>query len=314
MSREQWVAGFTVCAVISATLCGCFPVATTQADVTMDAVQQATQVLNTPSPAATTPPHTTTPTQPPTPSPTSTPSFTATPVPTQIPALTMFGPGEVHVPILLYHHFEKNDQNSRYTVEPEIFSEQLNWLSENGYKTIMLTDLVSAVREGKALPEKPFIITIDDGNLDVYTNAFPLLKQYNYTATVFLIVDAIGDDNMLTLDMIQEMRADGWDFGSHSITHANLVNGNADVGREVCQSKQLLESMLGTSVDFFAYPFGEAESRTMQKVYGCQYLAGMGLGTYNTINKYNLYYVPRREVQASYSMDKFRSLLTNTGE
>ena len=225
-----------------------------------------------------------------------------------------FGPGDLHIPILLYHHFSDDAKYSRYTVSPQTFAQQLQWLYDNGYHTVSIEDVITALKVGKELPENPIVITIDDGNADVYNTAFPLMKQYNFTATVYLIAYAIGSSNMLDINMIQELRAAGWDFGSHSFSHVDLTSANANSGYEICTSKKELSEKLGMEIRSFAYPYGLADEHSMGTVFKCGYLAGMGLGSYNKEANYNLFYLPRREVQRDFSMEKFQSLLTSPAQ
>lgn len=220
-----------------------------------------------------------------------------------------FGPGEIRIPILLYHHFSDDPDFGRYTVSPNSFAMQLQWLFDNGYHSVSLEDVVTAIKTGKELPEHPFVLTIDDGNADVYTTAFPLIKKYGFKTTVFLIANSIGAKNMLDTTMIQELLSHGWEFGSHSFTHSDLTAENVDDGYEICSSKVELSKKLGLDIRFFAYPYGKANEHAMVTVFKCGYLAGLGLGTSKAESKHNLFYLPRQEVRREYSLEQFQALL-----
>lgn len=263
------------------------------------------------------------PTSTPGPTPTSTPEPTATATSTTPPLVFLatatvpseainypvFGPGELLIPILLYHHISDDPIFDRYAVTPKVFAEQLQWLTDNGYQTISLRELVSAIKYGKKLPPKPFVITFDDGAADIYDNAFPLLQQHGFTATAFLIAKAIGEYNSLNAAMISDLHKAGWEFGSHGVNHTDLLQSPSSAQDEICQSKDVLKQQLGIEINFFAYPYGSADKHTMGIVEECKYLAGMGLGANFALNQWNLLYLPRHEVQADYSLEQFQALV-----
>lgn len=87
---------------------------------------------------------------------------------------------EIKLPILMYHGIRKdNSAQNKYVISPDEFESDLKYIKENGYETIVVADLLEYFDNGKALPEKPIMITFDDGCLNNYTYAFPLLKKYN---------------------------------------------------------------------------------------------------------------------------------------
>ena len=96
------------------------------------------------------------------------------------------------VPVLLYHHLTETGNDSTL-LTPELFEAQIAALSEAGYTAVCLDELEAYVRQGKALPEKPILITFDDGYLSNYTLAFPILQKYNMKATIFVIGSTFGD-------------------------------------------------------------------------------------------------------------------------
>ncbi len=110
---------------------------------------------------------------------------------------TMMQTGEQHVavPIIMYHSLLKNPSNSsRYTITPTQFEQDLKYLKENGYHTIVMEDLIRYVYEGVTLPSKPIILTFDDGHFNNYYYAYPLLKEYGMKAVVS-VVGAYSEDS-----------------------------------------------------------------------------------------------------------------------
>ncbi|HMN62965.1 MAG TPA: polysaccharide deacetylase family protein, partial [Anaerolinea sp.] len=277
-------------------------------------------LFSTPVPTATpTPPPTltSTPTQTPTatltPTPTETPTPTATPTPTLTPTpeLVQYGPGKVTIPVLLYHHVLVDPTSKgRYAVSRDAFIEQMNYLVANGYHAITVTDMEEAINYGKLLPSNPIVITFDDGNRDIYEQAFPILKAMNFPATMYLIGIAINADTNLTTQMIQEMAQAGWEMGSHSMTHTDLVKSD-NRAYEVCTSKQVIEEKTGLTVHSIAYPYGTVNESIMKLAQECGYSSAAGLGIWVTHTPYTLYYFSRREVQEDFTLDQFANLLVD---
>ena len=177
------------------------------------------------------------------------------------------------VPILCYHRF--GGGSSKMLVAPERFEQQLDWLAKNGWRVLRLSDLSEFLAGRQALPPKSVVITIDDGYESVYRHAFPLLKKYGFTATLFVYSDFIGARDGLSWAQLQEMASSGViDIQSHSKSHRNLIerrSGETDasyrgsIDNEVRQPRALLEKRLqGVRVRHFAYPFGDANELVLE--------------------------------------------------
>jgi peptidoglycan/xylan/chitin deacetylase (PgdA/CDA1 family) len=173
------------------------------------------------------------------------------------------------VPILCYHRFGQGA--SKMLVAPERFEEQLEWLARNHYRVIRLADLMGFLAGREALPERSVVITIDDGYETVYRHAYPALKKYGFSATLFVYTDFIGARDGLSWAELQEMAASGViDIQAHSKTHRNLVERRAgetdadyrkSIDAEARQPRAVLERRLaaaGVKVRHFAFPFGDA--------------------------------------------------------
>ena len=98
----------------------------------------------------------------------------------------------VSLPILMYHHIDENGDDS-VTISESLFEEHLEYLSENNYNAVSLEQLVSFVENGTPLPERPVLITFDDGYDSNYTIAFELLRKYDFCAAIFVIGSYVGD-------------------------------------------------------------------------------------------------------------------------
>lgn len=163
-----------------------------------------------------------------------------------------------YAPILMYHRIGLIRPQQSYYVSPEIFEKQMQWLKDHDYHVISIGDFQDAISCGWDLPENPTVITFDDGALDQYENAFPVLKKFGYTATFYVTTGFVGDGGHVTWDMLREMRDAGMTIGSHTVTHPNVVGlWKYGLGVELLGSKNELEKELGVPVLYFAYPGGD---------------------------------------------------------
>jgi peptidoglycan/xylan/chitin deacetylase (PgdA/CDA1 family) len=249
---------------------------------------------------------------------TATPTITPTlaPTATPTPSKVTIPAGSVTAPILLYHHVSTSTdtQDSRYNIPPEKFEEQMKWLYDNGYQTITVSDLVNLIYNGGEIPQRPVVITFDDGNIDNYNNAFPILKKYGFVATFYVVQTYINGEGMISTDQLKELIQAGWEIGSHSKTHAHLpAIGEDQLPDEIRMSKLNLEDKLGVTINSFAYPFGEINDNIIRLTSSFGYKSAVGLGNSFTHSMNTIFYLSRIEIQNDFSMEKFISLLPWNG-
>ena len=258
------------------------------------------------APATASPLPTSTATAAPSLTPTITQTFTPSPVPTA--TWVRQGPDFVSVPILMYHHVEENPIVSNYRVSAARFEEQLKLLHDWEYTTITTTMLVNAITQGADLPPRPVIITFDDGNLDNYTVAYPIMQKYGFTGVLYIPYYFIGGDGYMSVDQIKEMAAAGWEVGSHSLTHAELTTLSPDrLQDEIVESREKLQELLGVPILTFAYPFGEVGSAEVDYVKFAGYIAGMGATGFRwEQGSTNLFVLQRCEVKETDVTDDLR--------
>lgn len=160
------------------------------------------------------------------------------------------------VPVLNYHKVDTFYH--ALSIPPQEFEEQMAYLAENGYTTITPDQLMAYLNHDRSLPEKPVLITFDDGYLDNYTNAYPILKKYGFTATIFLVTSLVGqDERFMTWEQVRTMQKDGFVFGSHTVSHAVLTDMTGEqVMQELVNSRKELEQQLGGKARYIAYPTG----------------------------------------------------------
>jgi len=158
--------------------------------------------------------------------------------------------------VLNYHQIANNF--TPLSVPPYLFDEQMAYLKDNGYTSITPEELYAGINGELELPERPVLITFDDGYLDNYQNALPIIRKYSMRATVFVVpgfTDVIP--NYLTWDQIREMEKNGFTIQSHTLNHRALEElPDDEIRAELLNSKLLLEKNLGHPVEFLAYPTG----------------------------------------------------------
>lgn len=178
------------------------------------------------------------------------------------------------LPILTFHDI--CNRPSVISVPGEVFRKGIAKLYQSGFRTLRLTDVADFIRSRVPFPERFFVLTFDDGYAGVYQEAFPVLKRYGMSATVFLTVGdekisrkgkdrlpSLGGRLMLSWKEIREMQRSGFEFGAHSISHADLTRLTSEgrLKREICESKHIISETLGIPVKSFSYPYGRYNSQ-----------------------------------------------------
>jgi peptidoglycan/xylan/chitin deacetylase (PgdA/CDA1 family) len=145
------------------------------------------------------------------------------------------------------------------SVRPAIFAAQMDYLARRGYQTVTLAHLHQAMRGEADLPPHPIVLTFDDGYADFYEVAWPVLRQYNFHSTVFVITGKVGQRGYLSRDMLIELDRSGLvEIGAHTVTHADLtLVAPARLQWELVASRRALEGWLGHPVTSFCYPSGQ---------------------------------------------------------
>ena len=211
-----------------------------------------------------------------------------------IPASGASGPppeGAVQVPIIMYHGLLKETKRTgAYVVTPETFEKDLQYLKEKGYTTIVMQDLLDYVGKNQPLPEKPIMLTFDDGYYNNYLYAFPLLKQYGckmvlspigrYTDENSQVEDTHANYSHVTWKHIQEMMDSGLveiqnhSYDMHASDKAHRKGTKKTAGETLDQYRQALtedvtkmqarvKEMTGYTPTTFTYPFGAVSKEAL---------------------------------------------------
>jgi peptidoglycan/xylan/chitin deacetylase (PgdA/CDA1 family) len=188
----------------------------------------------------------------------------------------------MNIPILMYHRVCADDSAlSPWIVTASVFERQLEWLKARGYRSVN-TDAFSATSAEANHPfekTQSIALTFDDGYLDNYTIAFPLLRKHGFSATIFVVCDferrinfwdhatPMAGAPLLRIEHIREMIAGGISFGAHGESHRPMTSlDDATAVRELLRSKSALESVLDIEVRSFAYPYGAVDGRAKSLV------------------------------------------------
>ncbi len=208
--------------------------------------------------------------------------------------------------VFIYHHFG-DDRYPTTNVDIEKFSKQMSYLHENGYKVVALAELVAQLKSKKSIEPKTVAITIDDGYRTIYTNAWPILKKYNYPFTVFLYAEGIekGYRNYLTWEQVKEMHNAGVDFQDHSYSHHRLADwpkGMSEkeyrqwIHTDLARGVAVLKEKLGKNPAFFALPYGEYNRLVMEEARAIGYEAIFTQNPGSVSDQTDGYAIPREPI------------------
>ena len=223
-------------------------------------------------------------------------------------------------PILEYHMITDNPPKGSeiYNVPPEEFAAQLDYLKQNGYTTITLQEFMQAKHGKRTLPEKPVVLTFDDGYENVYTEMLPILEEHGMKAVVYVITNELGKKGYLTLEQVKDMQRRGIEIGSHTADHLALVMLNGEfLLNQVRNSKIFLEWSGVETIYTFSYPNGEYNLALVDLLQREGYLTAVtgdvGLNTLDS-NPYTLKRVHIRQPKFGITEFKWRLLKAESAE
>lgn len=196
------------------------------------------------------------------------------------------------IPVLCYHRIGGPLELGVTRVPRSVFERQMRTIVERGWRTLTLAEYSAARSSHSPHPTPPqsFLLTFDDGYASLVEDAYPILADLGLTATTFLITDYVGKTNAwdvqytwrrlphLSWDQVEQWRRRGFDFASHTATHARLTwLEDAQVEEELTRSRSSLVERLGAAAgQAVAYPFGAADERVVQLARRAGYGIGFG--------------------------------------
>ena len=209
--------------------------------------------------------------------------------------------------VLMYHSigYEKNND---LKIPKEQFKEQMKYLKNNGYNTLTIKEFYDFLTVNKPIPEKSLLITFDDGYLDNYKYAFPILKEYGLRATFFIVTNTIDkDSNCLNSAQLKEMDFYGMDIQSHTLNHEELNKLSYERQLKTLKdSKEKLEELLGKNVYSIAYPYGKYNENTIKAANTSGYKLGFTTGGRVVNKNTGIYKLRRIYVNPNEEMNIFR--------
>lgn len=215
------------------------------------------------------------------------------------------------IPVLMYHSvaYEKNNP---VRIPQEKFKEQMKYLKDNGYSTLSLDDLYSYFEEGISVPEKSVVLTFDDGYEDNYKNAYPILKEYSFKASIFIITDSIDKKSYLTSSELKELDENGISIESHTVTHRKLQELSYDEQlKELENSKEILEKLLNKKVIYAAYPYGSYNKDTIKAAKDAGYTMAFTTDGRWAGKEDGLLTLDRVYISGFFNLDTFKERITN---
>jgi peptidoglycan/xylan/chitin deacetylase (PgdA/CDA1 family) len=172
------------------------------------------------------------------------------------------------LPVLNYHNISTGNNYDWHNVTTGQLRKQFEYLNKNGYTTIFISELLEHVEQKKPLPAKPVMITLDDGYRDNFTNLYPLLKEYNIKANIFLVAGFIqSPDNkhlspnpmgeFMYADEAIEMSKDLVQFGSHSYSHQSYTALSLpEIEIDLRKTKERFQELAIPVQPCYAYVYG----------------------------------------------------------
>ncbi len=208
-------------------------------------------------------------------------------------------PAPQGVVILEYHHVSDDvgEDGWAYTVPPADFAQQLDYLQAEGYTTITMQDFMRARKGKQELPEKPVVLTFDDGYEDNYTTLLPMLEERHMTAVVYMVTNSIGRKGYLSWNQLRDMQKRGIEIGSHTANHQPLTRLDREKQAEEMKLSKLLMEWNGLKTIYsFSYPNGAYDEGMPELLQENEYLnAVTGDGGINTF-KTNPYLLQRTNI------------------
>ncbi|MEU9991290.1 polysaccharide deacetylase family protein [Streptomyces sp. NPDC048045] len=224
------------------------------------------------------------------------------------------------VPILMYHAVATapGDATRALSVAPEAFAEQMALIGDLGLTPVTTADLAARWRTGRPLPERPVLITFDDGYEGVHRHALPVLSKHGFPATLFVSTGWIkgahdtggGLDVMLDWQQVRDLADAGVEIGGHSHSHPQLDQlDDAALRSELVRSTEIVSGELGSRPVSFAYPYGYSSRRVRRAVREAGYAQALAVGNGLARRAQGPYALRRVTVRRSTGVEEFQRLL-----
>ncbi|MCU0568326.1 MAG: polysaccharide deacetylase family protein [Oculatellaceae cyanobacterium Prado106] len=183
------------------------------------------------------------------------------------------------VPVMMYHDVLP-EKEVFFDITPQELEAEFRKIQEQGLTPVSMDELVMHLKTGIPLPEKPVLLSFDDGYEGHYLYVYPLLRQFQYPAVFGIYTDKVGKRmgrSSLTWEQLQEMASDPLvTIASHTLSHSDLTQLFGDkLDQELVESKRILETELGVPIRYFVYPEGKFDERVTARVEAAGYQAAL---------------------------------------
>ena len=223
---------------------------------------------------------------------------------------------QLRVPILMYHYIGGNPNpediaRDNLSVSPEKFDEQMGYLAKAGYTPITLDTMVAGLYKQITLPQKPLILTFDDGYVDFFYNAYPILSKYNFKSVLFVPTGLVGREAYLNWEQLGKLQSSGLvSIQAHSVNHAHLVSlDETAIIYELQTSKRTLEEKYEVPVNFVAYPYGASNQAVWNVAKRVGYIGGLGTWNASIQSEGTLFDMPRIKIAGEWNIETFASVI-----
>ena len=224
------------------------------------------------------------------------------------------------VPILMYHSVARSPSAATraLSVAPEAFAEQMALLHDRGFTPVGTARLAAAWRSGGPLPERPVLITFDDGYEGVHRHALPALAAHGFASTLFVSTGWLrgahdtggGLDTMLDWDQVRELAGAGTEIGGHSHTHPQLDQvTDAALRFELLRCREIITAELGSRPASFAYPYGYSSARVRRSVRAAGFAQSLAVGNGLARRRQGPYALQRVTVRRTTGIEEFERLV-----
>ncbi|MFI6336426.1 polysaccharide deacetylase family protein [Streptomyces sp. NPDC050535] len=224
------------------------------------------------------------------------------------------------VPILMYHSIarEPNDATRELSVTPDAFAEQMDLLDERGFTPVDTARLGAGWRDGGPLPERPVLVTFDDGYEGVHRHGLPVLAKHGFAATLFVSTGWLrgaydtggGLDTMLDWDQVRQLAAGQVEIGGHSHTHPQMDQlAEESLRFEVTRCREIVADELGARPVSFAYPYGYSSPRVRRAVREAGFDQALAVGNALARRGQGPYALRRVTVRRSTGIEEFGQLV-----
>jgi peptidoglycan/xylan/chitin deacetylase (PgdA/CDA1 family) len=232
----------------------------------------------------------------------------------------VYSSGYRSIPILCYHQLSAGlTAKNRMQVTATKFEEQMSYLANNGYQVLPLSKMQDFLDGKSPIPGKAVILTFDDGFRSVYDIAFPILKKYGFTATLFVYTDLIGGSAALSWQQINELETSGTiSIENHTKTHTDLsfnpdketlASHSKRIATEIDVAATTIKNKVGRKPTYLAYPFGNSSDYTLE------YLSQTNYGLALTVKRgpnsafADPYLLQRTMIYNDHTLDQFAKII-----